>query len=216
MVNSVGWKEKTLLKYFSMTGNTNFDEMEENFPHRMTQRYNLLKKESAMNVTEYIQRETAGVRRAINGTMQTMTSELFNWAPPGTANTISATLLHLLNSEDHFIQGVIQNKPSIWESGDWSKKTGVSKLPTIGEDWSRFKHTHTEFQPILEYEDAVWAATDAYLSTLTEQELDRKLQFAGREMSVADMLLLSASHSLGHNGEIAALKGVQGAKGLLV
>jgi uncharacterized damage-inducible protein DinB len=69
---------------------------------------------------------------------------------------------------------------------------------------------------LLEYQSAVRAATDAYLSTLTPEELERNVEFAGGERTVADMLLLACSHSLGHNGEIAALKGIQGAKGLPV
>jgi hypothetical protein len=167
-----------------------------------------------MRVNEYIQREMAGVRRMINSTMQDMTSELFNYAPAGTANTISATFIHLMNVEDNFIQKIIQGKPSVWESGVWSEKTGIQKPPSIGEDWSEFKHRQIAIQPLLDYEAAVWTATDAYLADLTPDELDRKVKFAGGERTVADMLLLSASQSLSHNGEIAALKGIQGAKGL--
>jgi hypothetical protein len=60
----------------------------------------------------------------------------------------------------------------------------------------------------------VWAATDAYLSSLTPADLDRKVKLGARELTVAEMLLLAASQALSHTGEIAALKGVQGAKGL--
>jgi len=56
----------------------------------------------------------------------------------------------------------------------------------------------------------VWAATDTYLAGLTLAEMDRMVKFAGGERSVADMLILSASHTLGHAGEISALKGLQG------
>ncbi|MGV8025614.1 MAG: DinB family protein [Anaerolineaceae bacterium] len=169
-----------------------------------------------MDILEYIHREIAGVRHAIEGTMQDMTEELFNWAPPGTANTISATFIHLLHSEDFFIQTVIQGKPEIWESEHWSEKTGIPKPPSIGEDWSSFKNRCISVQPLFEYKTTVWATTDAYLSTLTPEELDRNVKFANGERTVADMLLLACSHSLGHNGEIAALKGIQGIKGLPV
>jgi hypothetical protein len=167
-----------------------------------------------MNVIEYVRRVMAGVRRTVEGTMKDMTSELFNWAPPGTANTISATFIHLLNSEDHFIQVVILGKPTVWESGNWIEKTGIQKPPKFGEDWSEFKRRKTALQPLMDYKAAVWAATDAYLATLTPEELDRKVKFAGGERTVADMLILCASQSHGHMGEIAALKGIQGARGL--
>jgi hypothetical protein len=167
-----------------------------------------------MDIMDYIQRQMAGMRRSINGNMQNMTSELFNYPSPGTANTISATFVHLIYSEDHFVQEILQGKPSVWESGKWSEKVGISKPPDIGEDWSDFKHRQLPIQPQLDYAAAVWAATDAYLEKLTPEELDRKVKFAGGERTVADMLLLATSQALGHNGEIAALKGVQGAKGL--
>lgn len=167
-----------------------------------------------MNVFEYIQHEITNARRTIDGTVNNLTDELINWAPSGTANTISATLLHFIHSEDNFIQKYVQDKSSVWESENWSEKTGITDPPHMGGDWSEFKNMHIAIQPLLAYKAAVWAATDAYLASLTSEELDRKVKFAGGERTIADMLILSVAHSLSHTGEIAALKGVQGAKGL--
>jgi len=169
-----------------------------------------------MNVIEYIKRETASVRRSTDRVMNDVTDELFNWAPPGTANTISATFVHFVNAEDSFIQKVLQGKPTVWEMGGWAEKTEIPKTPDKGEDWSEFKRRKVNKQPLQDYKLAVWAATDAYLATLTESELDRVVKFAGGERTVGDMLMLSASQSHSHLGEIAALKGIQGAKGLPV
>jgi hypothetical protein len=119
-----------------------------------------------------------------------------------------------MDVEHNFIQKIIQGRPSIWESGAWSEKTGVQKTPSIGEDWSEFKHKQITIQPLLGYEAAVWAATDVYLATLTVEELDRKVKFARGERTVAEMLCLSVSQSHSHAGEIATLKGIQGVKGL--
>lgn len=169
-----------------------------------------------MDIIEYIRRGQAGMRRMVDMTMQDMTPELFNWAAPGTANTISATFLHFINVEDNFIHRLIQGKPSVWESQNWSEKTGIEKPPSIGEDWSSFKHRQVALQPLLDYKNAVWAATDAFLATLTHEDLDCKVKFAGGERTVAEMLMLAISQAHGHAGEIAALKGVQGAKGLAI
>jgi hypothetical protein len=169
-----------------------------------------------MNVMEYIKRQMAGVRRSADRVMNDVTDELFNWAPPGTANTISATFVHFMNAEDSFIQKTLLGKPTIWESGGWTEKTGIQKPPGIGEDWSEYKHRKIEIKPLQDYKTAVWAATDAYLANLTEGDLDRMVKFAGGERTVGEMLMLSASQSLSHVGEIAALKGIQGAKGLPV
>jgi hypothetical protein len=167
-----------------------------------------------MNVIEYIQLQMVGVRRSVDRVMNDITPELFNWAPPGTANTISATFVHFMRAEDEFIQEVIQDKPSVWETGGWSQKTGIQNPPGIGEDWSEYKHRKIAIQPLQDYKAAVWAATDAYLASLTPEALDRMVKFAGGERSVGAMLFLSGSQSLNHIGEIAALKGIQGVKGL--
>jgi hypothetical protein len=167
-----------------------------------------------MDAIAYIRLQMASVRKHANGIMANMTSELFNWPSPGTANTISATFVHFMYSEDHFIQEIIQGKATVWESGGWSAKTGIPKPPDIGEDWSEFKHRQTAIQPLLDYAGAVWAASDTYLVSLTAEELDRKVKFAGGEHSVAEMLVICAAQSESHIGEIAALKGIQGAKGL--
>ena len=120
-----------------------------------------------MDIFEYIQRQMVGMRRMVDMTMKDMTAELFNWPSPGTANTISATFIHLMSVEDHFVQGIIQGKPRLWDSGGLSGQTGVQKTPGIGENWDEFKHRQIALQPLLEYKTAVWAATDAYLATLT-------------------------------------------------
>ncbi len=167
-----------------------------------------------MDSIEYIKREQAGMRRFVEMTMKDMTPELFNWPAPGTANTISATFLHFINVEDYFVNELIQGKPQVWQSGGWSKKIGIEKQPSIGEDWTGFKYRTVEIAPIVEYKLAVWAATDAYMSTVTPAELDRMVPFAGGQRTVAEILMLASTQSHGHAGEIAALKGIQGARGL--
>jgi hypothetical protein len=49
---------------------------------------------------------------------------------------------------------------------------------------------------------------------LTAEELDRRVLFLDKERRVADVLAMLVVHNLSHAGEIAALKGVQGAAGL--
>jgi len=167
-----------------------------------------------MEILDYMHRQMASIRSTVDMTMKDVTVEQFNWAPPGTMNTISATFIHLTSVEDHFIQGILQGKPRVWDIGGWSEKTGVKKTPGIGENWDKFKHLHLQPATFLEYQKAVWAATDAYLAGLTTEDLDRKVMLGKREMTAAELLIMAIHQSLSHTGEIAALKGIQGAKGL--
>ena len=167
-----------------------------------------------MEILEYIRRQITSMRSTVDMTMKDITVEQFNWAPPGTMNTISATFIHLTSVEDHFIQGILQRKPRVWDAQGWSEKTGVKKTPSIGESWDEFKLLHLQPANLLEYQKAVWAATDAYMSNLTAEDLDRKVMLGKREMTAAELLIMAIHQSLSHTGEIAALKGIQGAKGL--
>ena len=167
-----------------------------------------------MEILDYMHRQMASMRRTVDMTMKDVTSEQFNWTPPGTMNTISATFIHLTSVEDDFVQGILQRKPRVWDAGDWSGKTGIKKTPGIGENWDEFKHLHLQPADFLEYQKGVWAATDAYMAGLTAGDLDRKVKLGQRELTVAELLILAANQSLSHTGEIAALKGIQGAKGL--
>ena len=142
------------------------------------------------------------------------TLEQFNWAPPGTASPISAIFIHLLTSEDFFVQAILQEKPRLWEAGGWGEKTGVKHTPGYGENWDEFKKMTLAQEPVLAYQRVVRAATGSYLEKLAPEDLLRKVKFAGGERSVASILILLACHSVCHAGEIALLKGIQGGKGL--
>ena len=53
-----------------------------------------------------------------------------------------------------------------------------------------------------------------YLETVTSEDLDLIVAIFGGSQLVADVLGLMCKHQLFHAGEIAALKGMYGVKGL--
>jgi len=167
-----------------------------------------------MDTIAFIRQMVDGMHHQTNDSMKDTTVEQFNWAPPGTASPISAIFVHLLNGEDFFFQAVIRGKTKLWENGGWAEKTGVKDTPNFGGNWEAFKQMTLALEPVLAYQRLVYAATDSYLDGLTPDELECKVKFAGGEHSVADMIIHTTCHSLCHAGEIAALKGIQGVKGL--
>jgi uncharacterized damage-inducible protein DinB len=167
-----------------------------------------------MDIKTYIQQQMANVRRQIDAVVKDITNEQFNWPPPGTISPISAILIHMLVGEDYFIQTVIQGKSPCWEVQEWGREIGVSTPPAYGGNWDEFKTVKIMVAPVLAYEQAIRVATDSYLADLTVKELDRRVNFAGKELPVAEMLMTLVVHSASHAGEIAAVKGMQGVKGL--
>ena len=167
-----------------------------------------------MEIREYIQAQMAGSYRLSDAAIQGTTEEQFNWAPPGAANPIKATLLHTIAGEDLFIQGVFQGQKRLWETQEWGARIGISMPPGRGGGWDEARSKTLALEPMLEYQKAVRAATDAYLARVTPEELDRKVLFAGEQRAVAEVLVILAVHIAGHAGEISGLKGVQGDMGL--
>jgi uncharacterized damage-inducible protein DinB len=167
-----------------------------------------------MDALEIIRRQIAGARRLTDAVMQDTTEAQFNWLPPGMANSMKAALLHALASEDRYIQVLIQGKPRLWETGGWSAKIGLAVPPGRDGGWEEIKAATVTIAPVLAYAAAVRAATDAYVATLTAGELERAVQWMDQTRQVADLLVMQANHIASHAGEMAAIKGMQGVKGL--
>jgi len=166
-----------------------------------------------MDAKEFIIRQFRWLRRQSDSVLLDTTDEQFNWTPPGTVSAISAIFVHMLTVEDAYIQEALKEQPRLWDEQGWEEKIG-SRAPWRGENWDDLKGKQLTVEAVAQFQEVVRAATDAYLDTVTAEELDRRVDFLGRERRVADVLAMLVVHNLGHAGEIAALKGVQGAAGL--
>jgi hypothetical protein len=167
-----------------------------------------------MDVRTYIQQQMVEMNDFVAAAINDVTEEQFNWVPPGTVSPISAILLHTLSAEDYFIQEVLQGRTRIWDEQGWLGKIGVQAPGGPGADWSVFKTTRIALAPVLAYGQLLRPATDAYLVALTAEELDRQVKFGKAMHPAASVLVRLIVHTASHAGEIAAVKGMQGFKGL--
>ncbi len=136
--------------------------------------------------------------------------------PNATIGSIASIYAHLVLAEDVFVHSRFQDGKPLYQSGGWEERTGVrfpGIPPAITPEWaSDVKMNLPEFQ---EYAEAVFAATDAYVANLPDSELERKIPGATGEYTLGwGISILLCQHAAQHSGEIAALKGVQGLKGL--
>jgi hypothetical protein len=152
----------------------------------------------------------------IDATMGSVTDTQFNWTPPGTVNPIQTALLHMVGGEDFFVQQILQGRPLLWQTQGWGEKIGVAEPPRPGGDWTATKTKPLPLGEILAYQASVRAATDAYLAKLSPDVLDKPATFPGypRPVTMGDVLTILGGHIAFHAGEISAVKGVQGEKGL--
>lgn len=132
--------------------------------------------------------------------------------PGATVGPIGEIYGHTIAGEDWAFNQLIQGKELVLTSGGWAAKLGLSP-DAKDHDWNAVAQNHmTELQ---QYGTAVRQATDAYLDSLSDADLDKAIDFFGRQESmgwvIADTVLV---HVAFHSGEIASLKGVMGQKGL--
>lgn len=166
-----------------------------------------------MDAKDYIIRQFRWARRQADSVMFDVTEEQFNWVPAGTISPIRSIFLHVVTIEDAYIQEAILGKPRLWVEQNWEEKIG-SRAPWRGENWDDLKEKYLTIEDVAQFQLMVREATDAYLASLTPEELDRRVEFEGRERRIGDVLSMLIVHNLSHAGEIAALKGLQGAAGL--
>ena len=150
-----------------------------------------------------------------DGVMSTCGDALNKQLADATISSPASVYAHAVFSEDAIVNGMLQGKPPLFQSGGWEAKTGVAfpgEQPSLGEWAKDFRMDYPKFKA---YADAVFAQTDAYIGGLSDSDLDEKKPTPIGEQSLGWVITsLLGTHMPQHVGEIAALKGVQGLKGL--
>jgi len=160
-----------------------------------------------------------GAHGVLEATMNDVTPEQAQWAPPGVANPLGATYAHVVMGEDGLLNSMVTGATPLLASS-WAGKLGLSEMPPAaglgGTDaWAR--SVEIDLSAMREYAKAVYAQTDECLASLGEEGLERPLDLSkfglGQQtvgVFVSGLLLQHVNH---HCGEISCLKGIQGAKG---
>lgn len=170
-----------------------------------------------MNVQQAVREQLNFWHGTLDGMMADCAADVLHKPIPGsTNNTIAATYAHAVISEDIIVHAMLQGKPALSQAPGWEARTGVAfpgVPPRMTFEWGAgIKLNAAPFQ---EYAKSVYAATDAYLAGLSEADLGRKVMGPGGETTAGWMIaVILGTHFPGHAGEVAALKGVHGAKGL--
>jgi hypothetical protein len=168
-----------------------------------------------MNAQEAIRQQLAFWHGVGNQVMGDCGDALNNRLSDAKVGSISSIYAHAVFAEDGIVRGMFQGKPILFQEGGWELKTGVKHPggPIQSSDWAA--GVNMDLAKFQDYAKAVFEQTDAYLASLSDAELERKIQGPVGETTVGWMLVnILATHFPQHMGEIAALKGVQGLKGL--
>ncbi len=134
--------------------------------------------------------------------------------PGATINSAGAIYAHTVFSEDGLLNGLVRGSTPIYHSQGWAQKIGID-MPqgSMEPAWD----INFDLDVFREYAAAVYRASDGYLADATDAELARTVEpgfvppLAVSKL-IADLLVW---HAATHQGEISALKGVQGVNGLV-
>ena len=157
-----------------------------------------------------------------DGTVADVTPEQAHWQPSGNVAPIAAVWAHLALSTDGIVHGVLQGKPPLFAT-EWAARTGLSEpMPQPGTPaWQDYlpwaRRVRADLPTLRQYTDAVFAATDVYLASLTDADLRSPLDLTALGVGQVDkawgLSVLLLNHIGTETGEIAVLKGLQGLKG---
>lgn len=156
--------------------------------------------------------------QALHGTLEAAIGDcspevLARKFPGSTINSIGAIYAHTIFGEDGLLNGLVRGGTPVYFTGGWAEKVGL-EMPQGGlePDWS----PALDLGLFRQYAAAVYASMDEYLASVTDAELDRVIDpgFAPAMPVRAFVANLLAWHVATHQGEVSALKGVQGMNGL--
>lgn len=140
--------------------------------------------------------------------------------PGGKAFPLGSMYAHLVFSEDVILRGMVQKQTPLCQ-GEWANKTGTNTpMPAYDEQWSANNETWSktvtvDLTQLRAYAQAVYASTDAYVATLTDDDMDKEIDLGawGKKKLGSLLAQMVVAHAYSLTGEISAIKGVHGSKG---
>jgi hypothetical protein len=170
-----------------------------------------------VNTLEFLNYSVKSTFDMLRDVASDLTQEQADWQPPGCANPIGATYWHALSSCDEIVHRWGQGQAPLTERAEWRQRalTVAPPEPEHGGDWYAWMSAVRVDLPVLhEYAEAVASAISDWLASLEPEDLARTIQTPIGELSLAQLLSTFVIwHVDVHCGEIAALKGCQGAQG---
>jgi hypothetical protein len=133
--------------------------------------------------------------------------------PGATINSPGAIYAHTVMGEDGLLNGLVRGGTPVYYAQGWAQKIGID-MPTGGlePDWQ----PTFDLRLFRDYAAEVYRASDEYLAGADDEELARVVAPGFIPplpvwSFFSDVLVW---HAATHQGEISALKGVQGLNGL--
>lgn len=143
-----------------------------------------------------------------------LSDEQLHYTFPGaTIQAAGPIYVHVVTGEDFLVTAKMRGKEPIYVTDGWAEKIGIDPgSGFLSPEWAAGIRIN-DLALLQSYAQAVYAASDAHIATLTPADLDGEIDFMG-PMSIGDYLgRIIVWHATAHGGEIAAIKGMFGLQG---
>ncbi len=168
-----------------------------------------------MNTVELLRYSLGNAFGILGQVTADLTQEQADWMPPGTANPIGGLYWHTIASVDLAVHGWGMGQAPLSQRAGWREKVLLGSGPEDKEGRPPgMRDVRVDLPALHEYAKVVGEAAQSWLSSLAPEDLERKIDTPIGELDLGQTLATFVIwHIDAHCGEIAALKGCQGAKG---
>jgi len=171
-----------------------------------------------VEIQAYLQHFIGTLHRDYRRALADLTEEQFCFRPTTNTNHIAFTAWHWVRTEDNVIQFVLQRQPTVWvERGldtAWALPKAAQGTGMPAEE--AYAMRLPSAQEFLAYAEGVWASTDRYLATVTDEELARvtKVNPFGEIPVLQAIGQTLIAHGNQHLGEIWLTREIRGLRGI--
>jgi hypothetical protein len=164
-----------------------------------------------VELKDYIRLELDGLKQSLKRVTDTLTQDEIMWRPACGCNSIGLILFHIARGEDMFVNGFLQNKAHVWETGKWYNRLNVAQ--NLGGSHLTVEQVNTfpvpKLADMMAYYTAVRKQTLAYLDAIKPADFEKKVKLPFGEFTMAGVFSLIIGHTAQHIGEISYLRGLQ-------
>ncbi len=132
-------------------------------------------------------------------------------------NPIGATYAHTVITQDLVLVRGLMGQEPVYHASGIGERVGfeLPESPVISHDYTT--SLTFELEPLREYAAAIRATVDGYLESASDEDLQAEVPFGPNPRpKIMVFGMLGVWHVASHQGEIAALLGLEGQKGQIL
>jgi hypothetical protein len=168
-----------------------------------------------MDARDLLRTQLQFASRTLGLAIADVDDEMAHRQPAGTIQPIATIYAHLLADLDFILHTTLRERPLLLEREGWTERTGIVAPAGLVMTPQWLASLSVNMAEAQAYATALFAAVDDALATMPVTALDREIEGLTGRSTVAQRLGgVGVTHVAHHTGEIAALKGIAGLKGL--